>query len=199
MKYILMNGPAGAGKDTFASMLMIAMHKYRARIQYISLADPIRDFVVQVLEAKGYTDYDARQIIVDRNTKDEPFSCLNGFSPRMLGIEYAERFIKPTLGKDFFVQAMMNKANLYPFNDVIVPDLGFNEELDYLLENLQEEDEIFIVFIARQGYTWNESRINLFDRVEQEGIPHKIIWNDGTRDELKEKAEQLAKELYDEN
>jgi len=188
MRFILTNGPSGSGKDTFAQLLSNVTEQ---EIYTFSLAGPIKDATIDVLDRSGVFYADAVDLVYGRESKDSPLAALNGLSPREFGIRYAEEFIKPNLGKDYFVKVLLTAVMDSVENEdaiIVIPDVGFIEEAEFLKERINEDATIEFVFLSRQGHKWNESRISLYDWVEENEFPFTLIWNNGTIDDLFKKA-----------
>lgn len=147
---ILLNGPAGSGKDTLAAMLLEQGHVQ----QVIQFKAPMFD--IALLASGMHTDpkvwWDRYN---DRGRKELPWGLLGGMSCRDYMIHISEKFIKPVFGDDYFG----NQVALKYINrdshvaDVVVSDSGFQTELDALSRTLGA-DKVLIVHLRRDGYTF---------------------------------------------
>lgn len=146
---ILLNGPAGSGKDTLAAML-----KEIGTVQAVLyFKEPMFNIAIT---ASGINAVDWFERYNNRDTKEQPWDLLNGATCREFMIHISEKFIKPIFGDTFFgKQLALKYKNLpeYVF-DVAVSDSGFDSELAALSEDVGA-DKIFIVRLHREGYSFD--------------------------------------------
>ena len=148
---ILLNGPAGSGKDTLAAMLMA-----QGRVQQVmQFKEPMFDIALLAsgmhINPKCWWDrYN------DRESKEKPWGLLGGMSCREFMIHISEKFIKPVFGDDYFGnQVALKYINRdHHVTDVAVSDSGFQSELDALGRTVGES-EVLIVRLWRDGYTFD--------------------------------------------
>ena len=148
---ILLNGPAGAGKDTLAAMLMEQGYVQ----QVMQFKAPMFDIALlasglHINPELWWERYN------DRKRKELPWGLLGGMSCREFMIHISEKFIKPVFGDAYFGnQVALNYINRDPHvTDVAVSDSGFQSELD-ALERTVGKSEVLIVRLWREGYTFD--------------------------------------------
>lgn len=195
---ILINGPAGSGKDMFAKFICRLMLGSQVTNQTYRFAEFNKDHLVDVLLARGVSRPEQIDYYMGREGKDKPTDILNGMTPREYEIKFAEEFIKSLFGKSFYALNVINRINEfdhwneqrespYPAIHVVV-DLGFREEL---LEFVDKKDRVTVASIRRDGLQWNESRRDLEHLAVNKGFNVVEIDNNGTLDDLKDQANKL--------
>ena len=189
---ILLNAPAGAGKDAIGSRLSVLT------------GAPTRAFKEHLYQCTS-TVFNlpvelVRGLAGDRKTKEEPYK---GFSipthrwralmsdlgkstvgrepkiltPREALIYTSEYIIKPTMGKDYFGRIFTNTLDLN--RGVIFTDSGFEDEVTPLIESYGKK-KVFIVQFDREGCSFQgDSRNYLY---VPEGVPNIWLKNDDTID-----------------
>lgn len=175
---ILLNGPAGSGKDTIANLMMGQRHvdstmAFKAPMFTVALA------------ASGIsaTDWFARYD--DRKLKELPWDRLNGMSCREFMIHISESFIKPVFGDGYFGNHLGHRYNTRArdVRDIAVSDSGFQGELTALNATVGA-GEVLIVRLRREGYTFEgdsrsyinaESGNHLIDVNLVDGYPSQAV------------------------
>lgn len=159
MKIIGFNGPPRTGKDTLANMLADRLRVHMTangewsrnlRVQILSLSKPMR-LTVYALMGIPYTDdhYEAN--------KDVPVDILAQETIRMAMIRLSEEHVIPRYGEMFWAKRTA-AAFLLTKDIVILPDIGFQREVDYFCERYGK-DNFLLVHTYRQGKNWmNDSR-----------------------------------------
>lgn len=153
-KVIILNGPAGCGKDTLA-MALVEMG-FAKRVA--SFKNPMFNIALAALGPDAYHEFlDGYD---DRARKEKPECFLNGLSRRQFMIAISEQFIKPVLGNDYFGKYLAE--NLPDGNEVfVVPDGGFASEVTPIVA---AGHDVRIVRLHRDGYTFDgDSRGYLYD------------------------------------
>lgn len=153
-KVIILNGPAGCGKDTLARALVeMGFAKGVA-----SFKNPMFNIAMAALGQDAYREFlDGYD---DRARKEKPEGFLNGLSRRQFMIAISEQFIKPVFGDDYFGKYLA--GNLPDGDEVfIVSDGGFASEVAPIVT---AGHDVRIVRLHREGYTFDgDSRGYLYD------------------------------------
>lgn len=153
-KVIILNGPAGCGKDTLARALVeMGFAKGVA-----SFKNPMFNIAMAALGQDAYREFlDGYD---DRARKEKPEGFLNGLSRRQLMIAISEQFIKPVFGDDYFGKYLA--GNLPDGDEVfVVSDGGFASEVAPIVA---AGHDVRIVRLHRDGHTFEvDSRGYLYD------------------------------------
>lgn len=143
-KVIILNGPAGCGKDTLA----IALVEMGFAKGTASFKNPMFNIALAALGPDVYHEFlDGYD---DRARKEKPEGFLNGLSRRQFMIAISEQFIKPVLGSDYFGRYL---AENFPDGDevFVVSDGGFASEVAPIVA---AGHDVRIVRLHRDGYTF---------------------------------------------
>ncbi len=154
---VILNGPAGCGKDTIADIL----HK-----EYDFLHHAMKTSLVVAAAAIAGIPIGQMHSLLHRNTKDN-YNHYLGMSPRNWLIEVSENIIKPQFGSGFFGsrEAIRCQREIAAGNQSIVySDGGFPEELQAMATVLGE-DNILLVRLRRDGYTFDGDSRNYLDPI----------------------------------
>lgn len=153
-KVIILNGPAGCGKDTLARALVeMGFAKGVA-----SFKNPMFNIAMAALGQDAYREFlDGYD---DRARKEKPEGFLNGLSRRQFMIAISERFIKPVFGDDYFGKYLA--GNLPDGDEVfVVSDGGFASEVAPIVA---AGHDVRLVRLHRDGHTFEgDSRGYLYD------------------------------------
>lgn len=153
-KVIILNGPAGCGKDTLARALVeMGFAKGTTRFK-----NPMFNIALAALGPDAYHDFlDGYD---DRARKEKPEDFLNGLSRRQFMIAISEQFVKPVFGDDYFGKYL--SGNLPDGGEVfVVSDGGFASEVTPIVA---AGHDVQIVRLHRDGYTFiGDSRGYLYD------------------------------------
>lgn len=143
-KVIILNGPAGCGKDTLA-MALVEMGFAKGTA---SFKNPMFNIALAALGPDAYREFlDGYD---DRARKEKPEGFLNGLSRRQFMIAISEQFIKPVLGDDYFGRYLAE--NLPDGDEVfVVSDGGFASEVAPIVA---AGHDVRIVRLHRDGYTF---------------------------------------------
>jgi hypothetical protein len=143
-KIVLVNGPAGSGKDEFAKAIMA---KFDTRHE--KFARPVKDAVHKMLNIP-YSCEDAERKF-GKEWKDTPQGVCYGFKPRDLYIWYSEEVMKPKFGKDIFGRMMVTRLYDPTSTKVtVISDSGFVEEAETVLRHCDSRD-ILLIRLHRDG------------------------------------------------
>lgn len=153
-KVIILNGPAGCGKDTLA-MALVEMGFAKGTTRF---KNPMFNIALAALGPDAYHDFlDGYD---DRARKEKPEDFLNGLSRRQFMIAISEQFVKPVFGDDYFGKYL--SGNLPDGDEVfVVSDGGFASEVTPIVA---AGHDVRIVRLHRDGYTFiGDSRGYLYD------------------------------------
>ena len=180
MYCIGLNGPPRSGKDSIAKEIERHYDLSITPTTIKSLSMPMR-LVAFAMLGRPYSveEYEA--------IKDEPHYVFNGETLREFMIRYSEEFAKPAYGKDIWGKALTASlgTSIHLPGICIVPDIGFIEETDHLIDAFGP-DRFILIHVMRAGYeSWrNDSRgwvvpacqivrvANPKDKLE---VPRKVI------------------------
>lgn len=130
-KVIMMNAPAGAGKDFLSDRIIDDLLSQGIPARKLSLKDPGIEVLARFYELSP----EAIKHFFSREFKDIPNVIFGDKSPRQALVHVCENVIKPIFGKGFFVQKVIESIWTTKDEVVIISDLGFEEEII----NLEEE------------------------------------------------------------
>lgn len=125
IKYVILNGPPGAGKTTISVELIRMIRSITGNPDTAisdSFAAPLKHFFAAALSEKyGQAD------------KEKPRPELSGMSLRLSLIDLAEGHFKPLYGRDIFGKWLVYRTLKYPHKRprfVVIDDGGFPEEVE---------------------------------------------------------------------
>lgn len=148
MNIWLFNGPPGCGKDTAVEFLL--EHINFGVLERMSFPNK-RAWAGTVnapIDEKGNVTY-------WESIKDEPHWVLGDRTYRNWQQDFAEKFMKPHYGEDIFAKLfVLRNEERHPFTTILVPDCGFEVEVDYLVKEWSGRHRIFLVRIQRDGKTF---------------------------------------------
>ena len=144
-KIIILNGPAGIGKDTIGNALEEDYNCIPA-----SFKRPMFDIAAAILDARSFSEF----IIAydDRDKKEAPHSFLGGRTCREFMIWISEVVVKPLFGKRHFGKLMSEHITM---NDdgftFVCTDGGFPDEIIPLVE---DGHDVTLVRLFMDGKTF---------------------------------------------
>jgi len=152
MKLILLNGPAGSGKDTIAKMIGDKYNVIQEKLAFPIKRAIAAAFAMDKNQYEYFFETDAKNIEQDFFFGHTPREVLIGFSeifmkPRVAHHAFAELFIRRT---DNWLCANTNNPHEITF---VLSDCGFNVEADYLIQQLGAAN-VAIVHLVREGKTF---------------------------------------------
>lgn len=174
----LFNGPPGCGKDAACAEIM--------RLDPETIYAYYKEWLYE--ETAGLLDFTFEawsKICQDTELKDTPmFLQFEGkaATPRQILIHFAETLIKPKHGRDCIAvkmaERLREKVKGLDHYTVVVPDVGFPEELTLIQENFPDAN-IVLVHIKRPGCSYvNDSRTYV-------GEPNVVLDNSGSFESFK--------------
>lgn len=153
MKIIILNGPAGVGKDTLG-VLLAALYK---RHEMFSARKSFKSGIFSAV--KGMMTEDAyKQLLkdaADRVQKEAPKAYLNNLTPRQFLIKVSEEWIKPVFGDAHFGELAVDSVGQevdIGTHVCIFTDGGFDAEIAPLVREFG--DDVKVVQLHREGYTF---------------------------------------------
>lgn len=153
-KLIILNGPAGVGKDTLAEQI-----SWLSGAKMINNKQPLFDMARAILGAADYGKFLAAYN--DRSRKESPQTFLNGVTPRYFFIWLSEDIIKPAFGREYFGNRFLQAVNEAK-EELIVADIAF---VDEILPALRDGHQVTLYRIHREGVEFgkNDSRNYIFN------------------------------------
>ncbi|QXV76200.1 putative P-loop NTPase protein [Escherichia phage AugustePiccard] len=160
-KIIILNGPAGVGKDTIGN----ALH-YDYRCIQTSFKRPMFEIAESILGAGAFskfiTAYD------DRDQKEMPQSFLGGKTCREFMIWISESVVKPLFGNQQFGKLMSEHIKLCDEGLTFVcTDGGFADEVIQLVE---DGHDVTLVRLFMEGKTFAGDSRN-YIRIKESHFP----------------------------
>lgn len=146
---ILVNGPAGSGKDTFGNMLAAELYKAGWQTKTMKFAAVLKSAVHALFGQDTRPDKFESQ-------KNVKLGVFHGRTPRSLYQDMSEKFVKPYLGRKFFGEVIGRQILQTRQKDnaaFIITDSGFTEEV-LGLNSIVPWDKFFIIRIHRPGYSF---------------------------------------------
>lgn len=178
---IFLNGPPRSGKTVIADHLSRVYDFTQA-----NFADSIKSVLSVLFPLENYEKFKKTELYSDYTGRD-------------FMIEFAESFIKPKLGQDFFAKALVDSITTKSFEtglpNVVIGDLGFDVEYNtaykkfvLLSEMLQTPIDIQLWRVIRNGTTFEKDSRKYVDN------PTHFVYNNGTIDTLTRYVSELVVE-----
>ena len=160
---IILNAPAGAGKDTIQQAIA-SMFETGS----LSFKKPMFEMAHAILGDLGYSEFmDAYN---DRNRKEAPLEILKGSSPRQFMIWISETIIKPAFGDKHFGNLLYDDYNVKQnegFDICVVSDGGFPDETITLIE---KGAVVKLFRMHRDGYSFDGDSRNYVHLPDHIGV-----------------------------
>lgn len=160
-RYVLINGPKRSGKSSCAAAVQNS--RINASISVIGFSYHLKRFVHGIY--LGRTGFGLDPDHFDA-VKEQPQELLGGMSWRKAYIHYSERVMKPLHGPRWFGEQVVRAATEEASDIVIVPDSGFRDEVDVLIDSAGANN-VLLIRLHREGYGFaGDSRgyVSLLDR-----------------------------------
>lgn len=166
-KIILLNGPAGSGKDAIAEYIqdhnpMAKQHSFKHKL--IEIAASIAGVDITHWEARySIREYKEKpwDQLPDMRYMGDHFADCCGFdfdadrpmSMREFLAFVSEIIMKPVMGMDFFGRAAMKYCNSHPMPLYVFSDSGFNEEAKAFTDS--GDYDVYVVKLHRGDLDFN--------------------------------------------
>ena len=180
------SGKAGAGKDTAAEMLSVALRIQNQLVRSDSFAAPLKEACCKIF---GWSD----SVYTDRDVK-EVVDKYWGFSPRTAAQLMGTEAMRAVFGNDLWIRALEHRLPPEYFTKpvfTIITDVRFQNEANWVLSN-----DGFLIHIDRFQGTLEGDAIN---HASEQGYtidpPHPNFYNLTNNDsltQLQTKIELLA-------
>lgn len=186
MKIILLNGPAGSGKNTVGKII----EENFKQVYLCEFAETLKDSYAIFYSNIFNVSYETvRDEMENRETKEKHRKGL---------INFGEGFVKPTFGRDFFGKQLLKEIedemepciNQKPIEIFVVTDCGFQEEVDVILANFPQQVEF--IRIVERGSFKGDSRGWVKGSKD-----HYHIHNVGTIKDLETETIEIIKRILD--
>lgn len=169
MMLIVLNGPAGVGKDT----LGLRIQEDVTPAKLMSFKTPLWDVAEAMLGKDKFELF--CDMYHDRKTKELPLEALGGWSPRQFFIHISEKVLKPIFGEEYMGDRMLE---LYQEHQLelagqlcLVTDGGFPLEL---FPFLRAGTPVLVVRLHRSGYTFEGDSRNYLQPEHFESLPQHM-------------------------
>lgn len=149
MKFLLLNGPPGAGKDAFAAEVK---RHFQHRVGVEKFSAPLKKGLAGVF---ALTPEQLAEVEASKEAKAVPRSYLLGMTWRDAQIWLSEKVMKPTFGNqvfgDLLVQRLRRGSCGPGVELVVISDSGFSEEAEVLRQAFGVEN-IHVIELHRPGH-----------------------------------------------
>lgn len=153
MKIVLLNGPAGSGKDTIANSLHALVD---AKCETVKFAAPLKSIAMHVFcEGNSKTFYD---IDNDQQKKNEPNELFFGKSCRQAQIDISEIYLKQAYDEKIFGRILsktIEKKAAEGTEVFFVSDSGFKPEAQ-VLADIFEPYNVLLIRLHREGHGYQK-------------------------------------------
>lgn len=171
IKVMLISGKALHGKDTIANFVKEQLEKEECRAEILHFADSLKK-EAKLVGWDGTKGEQQRQVLID--------------------LAKSRRNIDP----EYFVKKVVNDIKTGTCNIYLIPDTRYKNEIEYMKSI--KDFSVITVRVCREGFDNKLTNSQKRSESETQLDNHKFdyfIHNNGTLDELREKAEILTKIL----
>lgn len=155
IELILLNAPAGVGKDTLADII-VERDVCKDKVLF---KEPLFDIVKDSLTSKDYDVFISNYN--DRKFKESAHDFLGGKTVREYMIWLSEDVIKPAYGPDAFGVRLAQSLNNRRYGRYVCSDGGFVDEVKPILD---AGIKVTLIRLHRDGYTFEgDSRNYLYN------------------------------------
>lgn len=146
-KYLLLNGPAGVGKDTLGAMAKESLNSSGYPVKLDKFSAPLKSAVAAFL---GLSPAEF-EYYFETPEKEKPQTRFCGVTPRQALINFSEDYAKPTFGEAVFAKACLERNKNFE-GIVIITDCGFTIEANTIFDAMGRN--AFLVCLEREGLTF---------------------------------------------
>lgn len=152
MKFVLLNGPPGCGKDTVAQHLIPYLP-----FVHLKFAAPIKRMVAALLQCDQRTLEQIKDT-PNRMLRYEDSAIRRDDTPRGLLIALSEQLLKSRYGNSYFGNVLWTEATISSSKLFVVSDCGFESEVGRLI-NSAGPNNCLLIRLHRAGHDFsNDSR-----------------------------------------
>jgi hypothetical protein len=179
---IVFNGPPRSGKDTATDITKKFLQRYMIQATKFSVAEPIKDTVHKFYGLDKIYSKRALELL-----KDKPLEELDFGTLRNEYINFAEVFVKPRHGIDFFGKLAVRRMQKFTIDKYfIISDCGFDAELKPIVDYIGI-DNTKIFKLIRKGRDFSKD-----SRGYIQDYPTIPIFNNGTMKEFTHSIETMV-------
>lgn len=196
MKLLLINGAPQSGKDTIGQHAYdVCESHYPHMIPCVErVSFPLKAAFAAIMETELDDSY---QLPEYESRKDDPIPVL-GVSCRQFQIDMSEKLLKPCYGTTVLARLLLSRIANCTDDEVssdsyhewffIVPDCGFQAELDAILDSKKfGYPDIHLINVHRPGHLMDSRELV----VPPSGIRRTVIYNTSTIDHLYRETEAI--------
>jgi hypothetical protein len=204
-KIILLNGPPSSGKDTAAKFIREWYNYNIKKVGDIStrcILDRMSMPIKKAFSGFAFAPIDEDGNVHPFERKKEEIIPALGVSYRQWQIDFSEKFIKPNYGDASFGKLLLDRCN-YRFvtqscDLIVVPDCGFQIEIEVLYNNFQPASNILMLQLHREDCTFKGDSRGYVARPAWVPEGHWLqVQNNGTIDEFHEQIQTIVKGWLD--
>lgn len=152
MKIILLNGPAGVGKDTLGKLLFDKYHEAGHTVYHAEFKNGLRRVIKGMLSEYHYALFLKHSKC--RVQKERPQGYLGGKSPRDFQIWVSEDVIKPVFGDYYFGKMALEDCR--EARDTIGADVAIFTDSGFEAERtpLADVHDVYTIALHRDGLSF---------------------------------------------